>query len=355
MSAQRDAMIKAMRDKMGDFGTAPVAPPPPVELFETAEATQGENQKEYAEIIGEPHPSGEKFFFTVYKPEDFDPEVRDLIPEINENVVFDHDYALTILMSIEFGKCAFAFGPPGCGKTLTPEQICARLNYPYYFVGGMGGTEPSDYIGSPWVEDGSMAWKDGPISFIVRHGGYLAYDEPFKSSAQTNMCIQSLLDYRKTLKLYGHPNPVEGTLKAHPQFRIGLMDNVRGFGDDADRYSAEVQDQSFINRCAYKIEVDYQKADVEVEILTKMFPTASESVVKSIVSMANLIRSGWKKRDIKAPFSLRDSAEWLECALTLNDLAGGFKQTYYSAVNEETERNAIKDAWKLAIPSTPLK
>jgi MoxR-like ATPase len=298
----------------------------------------------YSDIIGEGHPSGE-YYFTVYEESDWDTKVRPLIPEVDEAHVFDHDYALAILMGIEYDKSVFAFGPPGTGKSVTPEQICARIKYPFKFIAGMGGTEPADYIGSPWVADGDMSWKDAEASFCVRHGVFMLYDEPFKASAQTNMCFQSLLDYRRTLKLYGHPDPIEGNLKAHPKFRMCLADNVRGFGDDMAKYAAEVQDQSTLNRTAYKVSVDYPPAEVEEQILMNRFPEATEFLVKKVVSLAGLLRTAWKKGEVSAPYSLRDTQELVENALHFHNLPLAFTSTYYGVVKEDAERQSIQKIW----------
>jgi len=324
-------------------------PTPVVEekgLFNTHSAV-ADDRVEYADIIGESHPSGQKYYFTVHKQEDWPEEMRPLIPAADDNHVFDHDYALSILMGIQYDKTAFAYGPAGSGKSVTPEQICARINYPFMFISGMGGTEPSDYIGSPWVTDGNMEWKDGIASFAVRNGAYLLYDEPFKSSAQTNMCFQSLMDTRKQLKLYGHPDPLEGSLTAHPKFRMLLADNVRGTGDQMDKYCAEVQDQSTLNRTAYKVQVNYLPAEREVQILKKKFPQATDRLCGKVVQLANLLRKGWDKGEIELPFSVRDTQQLVETAMIHNSVARAFTQTYYGAVKDEDERKCINDHWTI--------
>lgn len=349
----REELITRLRAERGEATAAePKTKTPEPDMFNAVEETSTEDKQEYAEIIGEAHPSGVKYYFTVHSAEDWDEDVRGLIPEISESHVFDHDYALAILMGIEYNKVVFAYGAPGTGKTTTPEQICARINRPFMFIGGMGGTEPSDYVGSPWVEDGNMVWKDAAASLAVRKGVYLLYDEPFKASAQTNMCFQSLMDDRRTLKLYGHPDPVEGNLKAHKHFRMCLADNVRGFGDDMDKYAAEIQDQSTLNRCAYKVHVDYVEPKVEKEILARKFPNSTEVLRNRVVSLANLIREGWKKGDLSAPYSVRDTQELVEAALIHRDVGRAFTQTYFGAIKDESEVRALRDMWSTAFGSS---
>lgn len=356
MSSIENRVRDALAAQLRGAGSAPVDPTPAKveELFAALEETPQEGKTEYALIVGEAHPSGKKYYFTVYAETDWDADLQGLIPSIDETHIFDHEYALSILMSIEYDKSTFAYGPPGSGKSVTPAQICARINYPFVFISGMGGTEPSDYVGTPWVTEGSMEWKDAIASFAVRRGVFMLYDEPFKSSAQTNMCFQSLLDSRRELKLYGHPDPIEGSLKAHPRFRMCLADNVRGIGDSMDKYAAEIQDQSTLNRTAYKVHVDYVKPKVEEEILARLFPQAEKVLIKKVVSLAGLIRTAWSKDDVAMPYSLRDTRELIESALVHRDVALAFRQTYYGYVTEDQERKALNDMWKMVFPQVKL-
>lgn len=324
----------------------PEAPKKPTLFEDELPQPSGEKVKEYAEIIGHPHPNGE-FYFTTYEPTDWDEELRDLIPAVDENMEFDDDLALAILMGIEYDKPVFAYGAPGAGKSVTPEQICARINYPFMFCAGMGGTEPSDYVGSPWVSEGSMEWRDGPMSYAVRHGVFLLYDEPFKASAQTNMCIQSLMDSRRTLKLYGHPDPVKGNLRAAPKFRIMLADNVRGSGDQMDKFAAEIQDQSTLNRTVYKVHVPYPSEKAEIQIIKNKFPMITDRLATKIVGLANMIRKGWEQGTITMPYSVRDTQELAEQSLRFRNPAYAFKMTYYDAISEDVEKKEVEKMWNM--------
>ncbi len=327
----------------------------PAEITPTGPIEVPEGKQTFKDIIGKVHPSdpkSEHLFFTKHEVSDWDEKLQALVPEVNPHFTeFDLDYALSVLMNIEYDKPLLAYGPPGTGKSVTPEQICARINYPYMFVQGMGGTEPADYIGSPWVTGGNMEWKDGPISWAVRHGAFLLYDEPFKSSAQTNMCIQSLLDSRRELKLYGHPD--DASLKASPTFRICLADNVRGVGDNMDKYAAEVQDQATLNRCNIKVKVDYPSQEIERVIVKRAAPSLDDQMITKIAKLAVKIRSGWKKGQISLPFTLRDTQEWATQTEILRDPMLAFKFCYLNAIDKddseegEEEYKAIMDMMKV--------
>jgi len=313
-------------------------------------ATKG--KIEFEDVTGYAHSSGKKFYFdNTYKCPD---TLQHLVPAVDESMVMDETYALACLLSIDNDEPLMAYGPPGTGKTETPQQICARLGRPFMFVSGMGGTEPADYIGQPTVEDGELKWVDGDITYAVRHGAVLLYDEPFKSSAQTNMCLQSLMDNRRTIKLYGSSNINDRTLKAHEDFRLIMADNVRGTGDDMHRYSAEIQDQSTLNRHVYKVQVDYPKEDVEVDILKRKVDGATDTLIKKVVQLANLLREGWRNEEISLPFSLRDTQNFLKVAVRLRDVREAFNLTYFQAIQDADEKVAVRKSWDLVDFGTEL-
>lgn len=313
--------------------------------------------KEYAQIIGTPHPSGRKYFFTRgktwFEKSDWTADHAQDIPEVKEEHVFDHRYALSILLGMELDQPLMAYGPPGCGKSVTPEQVCARVNRPFLFISGMGGAEPADYIGSPWVEDGNMKWKDGKASYAVRNGYFMLYDEPFKVAAQNNMWCQSLLDARRVLQLQGHPDPVHGTLRANPRFRVMLADNTQGLGDGMDRYAADMQDQSLLSRCTLNVQVDYMTVAQEATLLARLYPTMDGGLVDKIASLASLIRAGWKKGTIRKPYSVRDTQTLCMAVMACGSVAMAFDYTYFQAIADDKERAAIKELFNNTVKFGP--
>jgi cobaltochelatase CobS len=283
-----------------------------------------------------------------YKFKTFDcpPNLAHLIPAIDPNFVPDEQYTLALCQAIDTGSTLSAYGPPGTGKTEHVAQVCAHLGRPYLFMSGMGGTDPSDYVGMAILNDGNIEWSDGDLAFAVRNGCVVLFDEPFKCSAQTLMCIQSLTDGRRTLKLNGHPIQSEVTLKAHPEFRIILADNVRGVGDEMGRYAAEVQDQSTLNRSTFKMNVQYPESGIEVDILQRRHPDADPMFLKRVVQLAGTIRKGWEEHSFDMPFSLRDTNNFVMVAMLDGSAASGFRKTYYEAASDQ-EKSELRKLWEL--------
>ena len=319
---------------------------------EAADRSSKEGYVSFDEICG--YKTGIDKHFRKYEASEWDEKVQGLIPVTDPTIKLDKEYAVAVCMCIEHGQSLLGFGPPGTGKTVTPREVCARLGYPFLYIQGMGGTEPADYVGSPYLEkaagsDGSvtsvMSWKDGIASYAVRYGAFLLFDEPFKTSAQTNMCFQSLLDDRRELKLYGHPDPIQSTLKAHPNFRICLADNVRGVGDNMGKYAAEIQDQSTMDRIDLVVEVPYPQQDDEVAIMSKKFPDIDAKLIKKVVMTGGLIRRAWAKDDVSLPFTLRKTQNWLKNIKETGDIALAFKLSYLNSCTSDDEKKAVTKAY----------
>ena len=316
------------------------------------EVTQADRSKvegyvTFDEICG--FKTGIDMHFKKYKVEDWDDKVRGLIPTTDDTIKVDSEFALAICMAIQGDMSLLAYGPPGTGKTVTPKEICARLNYPYLSIQGMGGTEPADYVGSPHLErDGDVAvmqWRDGIATHAVRYGAFLLFDEPFKVSAQTNMCFQSLMDDRRELKLYGHPNPIESTLKAHPNFRICLADNVRGVGDNMGKYAAEIQDQSTMDRMDLVVKVGYPKATDENKIMQKKFPDMDKDLIAKVIKVATLIRKSWASDDVELPYTMRKVQGWLKTINETGNIPMSFRLTYLNSCTGDDEVSAVTKAY----------
>jgi MoxR-like ATPase len=321
------------------FEAEPVAPPEPwFTPVKTGRKSKG--QVTLSEIIQTKCVPNYKF--SVYDCPD---ELKKYIPKIDKNFVPDKEYALALLQAIDMNETLTAYGPPGSGKTETVAQICAWLGRPYIFLSGMGGTDPSDYIGMNTIEDGDMKWCNGDLSFAVENGLVCLFDEPFKCSATTLMCIQSLIDDRRTLKLYGQTDMDKATLPAHPEFRLVLADNVRGVGDNMHKYAAEVQDQSTLNRSMFKVKVGYPEADVEVAILKRKNPTAHPEFLKSVVAIGGLLRKAWEEDSLSLPYSLRDTNNFVRLAMIEGSAAAAFRKTYFNAASDE-EQLIMKKIWQ---------
>lgn len=314
---------------------------------ERKESKKKQKQLEYKDIIGESHPDGNKYYFQSFEAEDWPVVIRDMIPEDNENFVLpNHDLNLALLDALDNpGRNLLMVGPPGAGKSEIVPVLCARLGRPFLFISGMAGIEPMDIIGCEKLIGGESKYVYGKLAIAVKNGAVCLYDEPFKSAPAVNMCIQSLLDGRRTLQLYGSVDSGELELQAHPEFRMVLADNVRGTGDGIGDYAAEVQDKSMLNRMFYRKYVDYLHQKAEEKLLRNVFPDITGLFCTKSVQLANLIRKAWRQEEVEMPYSPRDLMAFVGRSLETHDPAAAFKDTYYDILTEQ-EKAVVKQFWK---------
>jgi len=308
------------------------------------------HQKSFTEITGAQHSSGEEFYFTVFQPKDWPADVAKDIPAINSSFYFDEDYALAILISLEENEPLLAYGPPGCGKTATVEQICARVGRPHSFIQGKQGTDPSDYVGSVHLRGGDTKWVDGELTHAVRHGYVVLYDEIFKSSPQTNMVIQTLLDDRRVLPLEGHESA--RYLKAHENFRMIGADNIAGDGNHSMKYCAEHQDASTLNRFTMTVSVDYPSPKIEKEIMRGITGRMSEGLADTLLTLTAMIRASYDKGGVSVAYSVRTNQTLAKLYGGLGSVPMAFKFTYLNKLSDEKERQAVSKMFASAFAST---
>lgn len=285
----------------------------PTEMIDTSKFPKITNTVSYESIVGEPHPDGQERLYPA-PPTKWDKEVRDMIPTADPDWVVDHRTAPDTCAAILNGHNMLMVGPTGTGKTTDVREVCARIGMPYARVNGAEGMEGADLYGQIQLSNGSTKWVDGPIVPIVKHGGMLAVDEPFKMSPGTLMNLQWLAETKvsgRAIMLYGHPDADKVKLPAHGEFRMALCDNARGTGDNMDIYAAtNVQDASFINRMQYKIRKDYMEYDTEVKAVTHKYPWILKPLAERMVRLAGQLRTAWNQGSIEMPFSFRELETW---------------------------------------------
>lgn len=274
----------------------------------------------------------------------------DMIPDPDPDWIPDDKTLHHTISAITHGHNMLMVGPTGAGKTTDVREVCARIKMPYARVNGVEGMEPADLYGQIQLSNGQTHWVDGPIMAIVRGGGVLAVDEPFKMPPGTLMGMQWLAEPAKAgraVMLYGHPDPEKVKVDAHPEFRMALCDNARGTGDNMDIYAAtNVQDASFINRMQYKIRKEYMEYDVEVKAVMHKFPWILKPLAERMVRLAGVMRTAWGQGSVELPFSFRELETWSEI---ISENGGDINDALYAAYGNMLEDGDEKQVLGKAI------
>lgn len=303
------------------------------------------NTVSYSELVGEALPNGDD---PVYPkpPKKWDKEVRDMIPDVDPEYIVDHEVMPHVFAAITHGHNLLTVGPTGAGKTTDVREACARLRMPYVRVNGVEGMEFADLAGQIQLSGGETRWVEGPIMPIVRHGGVLAIDEPFKMSPGSLMGLQWLAEPAKagrSVMLYGHPDPDKVKVPAHPEFRMALCDNARGTGDNMDIYAAtNVQDASFINRMQYKLRKNYMPFDTEVQAVMNKYKYIKQPLAERMCRLAILMRTAWNQGSVEMPFSFRELETWSEIiAENGGDIRSALLAAYGNMLEDGDEREIL--------------
>jgi cobaltochelatase CobS len=275
----------------------------------------------------------------------WDESIRPYIPAKNPNYVYSDAYR-RFAVAMELGLKTMLVGMPGTGKDETAKQWCADFNMPYFRIMGMRNVTPDVVVGKYTIIDGTMSWLSGDADPPCRFGGMLVISEPAGMPPDSLFCLQSALESPGYLAIMDHPDQAERRLYLDPKTRVVMTSNVRGFGDDIDKYSAtNVMDASTLNRIESMQYVPPMPATQEVEALSRYVPGIDISIMQKMVQFGNLIRAGWNKNEIEPSWSMRNLIAWGKMLAMHGSVAMGFKDTFYDKMSDK-EKETVGKLWR---------
>lgn len=175
---------------------------------------------------------GEPIMITVMQ--DHDPDAQALIPDIDENYVFNIDLTKTALIGLELGMPVYFWGYHGTGKTTAFEQIAARTKRPFLRVQHTINTEEAHIVGQYVVKDGSTNFQLGPLPTAMLFGYNYCADEYDFAMPSVLSVYQPVLE-GKPLVIKDAP-PELRVIRPHPNFRFVATGNTNGGGDETGLY-----------------------------------------------------------------------------------------------------------------------
>lgn len=341
----RNKMIEEIMGKRGGVKPTPPPPPPEPPKPDIEEQTPDDTLPFLGDIIGSKAKIFEVRVTPPYKVEDWPEEVRGFIPKKNPYYVYTESYK-RFHCAIDLGLKVALVGPPGTGKDEMAKQYCAIMNVPYQRITGMRNVTPDMVIGHYIMEDSSMKWLPLVAELMARHGGMLVLSEPAAFPPDTFFAFQSALEDNGYLSIMEHPDPNSRMLPINPKTSIVLTSNVRGYGDDVDKYSAtNVMDASTLNRIESMQYVPPMEKEEEVRALTKYIPGINSDTCKKMVQLGNLIRTGWNKGEIEASWSMRNLVAWGKMSKFTGSIAQGFRDTFYDKMSDK-EKETVRKLWR---------
>ena len=206
----------------------------------------------------------------------FSDDKNPAVPVAHENYVFRREVLRDLLGFLRKpnNDALFITGPTGSGKTSAILETCARLNWPVQSLTLNARFEFAHLTGhftfsaSAPGEAPQMRFQYGPLAVAMKYGQVLVLNEVDLADAGELAGLNDCLEGRP-LVLADNAGEV---LYPHPMFRVICTANSCGNGDNSGRYAGvQQQNLAFLDRFRF-LEVPYQDAKVEEELLTKLAP-----------------------------------------------------------------------------------
>ena len=212
-----------------------------------------------------------------------------LVPAAYSNYVPFGNFSdvLAIVESKRFFP-VFISGHSGNGKTMSIEQACARAKRKFVCVSMTPETDESDLLGNYVLIDGSMQWRDGPVTTAARQGAVLWIVE-IDYGAQNLSSLQRVLEGKPfMLKKKGElVVPAEG-------FTVFATANTKGKGSEDGRYMfTNVLNEAFLERFRTTMEQEFPPLRVERKIVEKELASVGKDdkeFAEKLVTWAEVIR-----------------------------------------------------------------
>jgi cobaltochelatase CobS len=227
-----------------------------------------------------------------------------MIPDVDENYVFDIELAKTVLMAFGFRMPALFWGYHGTGKTSLLEQVCARIRRPFMRVQHTIGTEESHIVGQYVVKNGATEFQPGPLTIAMIEGFVYCADEYDFGMPAVLSVYQPVLE-GKSLVIKDAP-PEFRVVRPHENFRFVATGNTNGGGDETGLYQGtQIQNAANYSRFGVTREVGYMDPKIETLVLMRQAQIDKDSAGK-LIKFAADVREAFKGGRIGTTISPRE-------------------------------------------------
>ncbi|MEQ9640117.1 MAG: cobaltochelatase subunit CobS [Alphaproteobacteria bacterium] len=277
-------------------------------------------------------------------------EPTDLVPDLDEAYQFDHETTMAILAGFAYNRRVMIQGYHGTGKSTHIEQVAARLNWPCIRVNLDSHISRIDLIGKDAIviRDGVQVteFREGILPWALQHSCALVFDEYDAGRPDVMFVIQRVLEVEGKLTLLDQ-NKV---IRPHPSFRLFATTNTVGLGDTTGLYHGTQQiNQGQMDRWSIVTTLNYLPHDDEVGIVLSKCPDWANDEgrknINSMVSVADLTRSGFVNGDISTVMSPRTVITWADNARIFNDVGFAFRVSFLNRC-DEIERPVVAEYYQ---------
>ena len=274
----------------------------------------------------------------------------DLVPELDDAYQFDPETTMAILAGFGHNRRVIIQGYHGTGKSTHIEQVASRLNWPCVRVNLDSHISRIDLLGKDAIilRDGKQVteFREGILPWALQHPCALVFDEYDAGRPDVMFVIQRILEVDGKMTLLDQ-NKV---IRPHPSFRLFATTNTVGLGDTTGLYHGTQQiNQGQMDRWSIVTTLNYLPHDDEVGIITAKVPDwadeQGQKYINSMVSVADLTRSGFMNGDISTVMSPRTVITWADNARIFDDLAFAFRVSFLNRC-DEMERPVVAEYYQ---------
>lgn len=225
------------------------------------------------------------------------------VPNIDKGGFYvDADNWYLLLRNITNQVNTMMIGPTGTGKTELVLLACEKLGLPchVYDMGSM--YDPvSGLLGVHRLQKGGVSTFDyAKFTRDISEPGVVLLDELSRAPVTTNNILFPCLDSRRTLPVEIAGGDDLRSIKVHEDCCFIATANV-----GAEYTGTMSMDRALVGRF-FPLELDYMPRDKEEQVLMKRC-RVSASAAKHIVSVANNVRSLYRKQELSCSLSTRET------------------------------------------------
>lgn len=281
-------------------------------------------------------------------------EPNEWTPVVDPAYHFDPDATLAILSGFVHNRRVLVQGAHGTGKSTHIEQIAARLNWPAVRVNLDGHISRMDLIGRDTIvlRDGKQVteFAEGMLPWALQNPVALIFDEFDAGRPDVMFVIQRVLEKDGRLTLLDQNR----VITPHPAFRLFATANTVGLGNLTGLYhGTQLLNQAQIDRFNVVTTLNYLDADVELKIVVAHVPDADPALVRRMVAVADLTRTGFAAGDISTVMSPRTVISWAENVEIFDEADRAFRLAFLNRC-DEAERSIVAEYYQRSFGEDPF-
>ena len=274
-------------------------------------------------------------------------EANEYVPTIDTSYKFDKNTTLAILAGFAHNRRVMIQGYHGSGKSTHIEQVAARLNWPCVRVNLDSHISRIDLLGKDAItlKDGKQIteFKEGILPWALQTPTALVFDEYDAGRPDVMFVIQRVLEVEGKLTLLDQ-NKV---ISPHEGFRLFATANTVGLGDTSGLYHGTQQiNQGQMDRWHILSTLNYldplQEFKVVSSKLGNLKGEKNKEIIKNMIKLANLTRSGFANGDISTLMSPRTVISWGQNFKIFKDLVSSFNLTFLNKC-DDIEKSIISE------------